>query len=216
MQATCPQCQTRIQIDDAKVPDKAFNVKCPKCSNVVKLPGKVAAPPPGMETAAPVFSSAALSTAVTTPIATPGERAIVTFPDDALAQAMKETLTRLGYAVDIVPAEDAARLLDQGLFVMAATARVAAAQGKGESLYQRITRMPPDSRRRVFVILAGDEFKTGDGTQAWAVLGDLVVSTRDAAMCDNAVRTVMAERNRLYQVFIDAKRRHEESFSTSP
>jgi hypothetical protein len=73
--------------------------------------------------------------------------------------------------------------------------------------------MPPDSRRRVFVILAGEEFKTGDGTQAWAVLADLVVAARDAAMCDNAIRTVMAERNRLFQVFIDAKRRHEESFT---
>jgi hypothetical protein len=178
----------------------------------VKLPGKVAAPPPS-ETAAPVFSEEALRSTVSTPLAAAGERAIVTFPDPALAQAMSQTLTRLGYAVDIVPADDASRLLDQGLFVMAATARVAGGQGKGESLYQRITRMSPESRRRVFAILAGDEFKTGDGTQAWAVLADLVVSSRDAGMADNAIRTVMAERNRLYQVFVDAKKRHEESFT---
>jgi predicted Zn finger-like uncharacterized protein len=211
VQASCPQCQTRIQIDDAKVPDRPFNVKCPKCANVVKLPGKVAAPP--ATDGASAFSEESLRSTVSTPLAAPGERAIVTFPDPALSEAMSATLGRLGYAVDVVAADDAARLLDQGLFAIAATARVGGGQGKGESLYQRVTRMSPESRRRVFVILAGDEFKTGDGTQAWAVLADLVISGRDAAMADNAIRTVMAERNRLYQVFVDAKRRHEESFT---
>jgi twitching motility protein PilT len=34
-----------ITIDDAKVPDRPFGVKCPKCQTVVKLPGKAAAAP---------------------------------------------------------------------------------------------------------------------------------------------------------------------------
>jgi len=212
VQAPCPQCQTRIQIDDAKVPDRPFNVKCPKCGAVVKLPGKMAAPP-AAEVATPAFSEESLRAAVDAkPLAAPGERAIVSFPDPTVAEAMGQTLTRLGYAVDNVPGDDAARLLDQGLFVVAATARVAAAPGKSESLYQRLTRMSPEGRRRVFVILAGDEFKTGDGTQAWAVLADLVLGTKDVGMADNALRTVMGERNRLYQVYVEAKRRHEESF----
>jgi twitching motility protein PilT len=40
VQATCPQCANLITIDDAKVPDRPFGVKCPKCQNVVRLPGK--------------------------------------------------------------------------------------------------------------------------------------------------------------------------------
>jgi pilus retraction protein PilT len=31
MQASCPQCGNRVAIDDAKVPDKPFQVKCPQC-----------------------------------------------------------------------------------------------------------------------------------------------------------------------------------------
>jgi predicted Zn finger-like uncharacterized protein len=215
VQASCPQCQTRIQIDDAKVPDRPFNVKCPKCSTVVKLPGKAAAPPPApvSDLATPAFSEEALRAVVGTHVATPGERALVSFAEPGLAHAVAQTLIRLGYAVDTVAADDAARLFDQGLFAVVATARVAAAAGKGESLYQRMTRSSPEGRRRVFVILCGDEFKTGDGMQAWAVLADLVVSTHDAAMADNAVRTVMAERTRLYQVYLDAKRRYDESFA---
>lgn len=211
MQANCPQCQTRIQIDDAKVPDRPFNVKCPKCSTVVKLPGKAPSVPTS-DTATPVYSEESLRQAVSAaPLAGPGERAIVAFPDPELAQAMAGTLTRLGYNTEIVPPDDAARVLEQGLFTMAAAARMAAPQGK-ESLYQRLTRSSPEARRKIFLILAGDEFKTGDGMQAWAVLADLVLSGKDAGMADNAIRTVMAERNRLYQVYIESKRRYEESF----
>src|SRR6185503_13605371 len=42
MQASCPQCTQRIVIEDAKVPDRPFAVRCPKCQATVRLPGKAA------------------------------------------------------------------------------------------------------------------------------------------------------------------------------
>ena len=63
------------------------------------------------------------------------------------------------------------------------------------------------------MVLVGDEFKTGDGTQAWRCLADLVVNAKDAAAADMLFRNTLAERNRLYQVFLDAKKRHEMSAS---
>ena len=45
MQANCPKCSHRIVIDDAKAPDRPFNVRCPKCQNPVRFPGKGAATP---------------------------------------------------------------------------------------------------------------------------------------------------------------------------
>ena len=80
-----------------------------------------------------------------------------------------------------------------------------------ESLYQRLGRLSPEARRRVFLVLVGDEFKTGDGTQAWAALADLVIQSRDVAGVDNVLLNTLAERTRLYQVFLDARRRFEES-----
>ncbi len=44
MQANCLNCGNGITIDDARVPDRPFGVKCPKCSTVVKLPGRTATP----------------------------------------------------------------------------------------------------------------------------------------------------------------------------
>ncbi len=44
MQASCPQCAQAIIIPDAKVPDRPFTVKCPKCQAAVRLAGRGAAP----------------------------------------------------------------------------------------------------------------------------------------------------------------------------
>lgn len=246
MQAQCPQCAQRIVIDDAKVPDKPFAVKCPKCQTIVRLPGKAAAPepepelsfeepklpePPAPPAVAPNAPPTDLSSSVMheemraqvmaqlrREMAGPGaepsshERALVSIPDRAQAAAITLILTRLGYNVDSVEEhEDAARFVEQGAYAVAATTRAAAAGGRSESLYQRITRLSPDQRRRLFVILVGDEFKSGDSVQAFAVVADVVLNSRDAAGADNVVRGVLAERKRLYQVFVDARRRFEAS-----
>lgn len=253
MQALCPQCQQKIVIDDAKVPDRPFNVRCPRCQTVVKLAGKGAgAAPPAAP--APAFAPPPIATLVapapTPPPPTPmhsgaapdasgshssdemraqmmaqlrremaggdatggGQAALVAFPDPAHAVAITLTLTRLGYHVDTVENfDDGARLLDQGIYPLVVSARVAAAPGRPESLYQRMARLSPDQRRRVFVILVGDDFKTGDGTQAFLVLADVVLNTRDAGSADQVIRAALLDRKRLYQAYDDARKRFEES-----
>jgi predicted Zn finger-like uncharacterized protein len=248
MQANCPNCSQRIVIDDAKVPDRAFSVKCPKCQTVVKFPGKGAAPPTIAVAAAPATGTFAVPPApgafpAVTPTAGPaaeapaaesgpseemraqmmaqlrrelaiGEgrpvgRAMVALPDRTRAGAMALPLTRLGYQVDTVDnAEEGARLLEQGVYDMVVTTRAAAVGGR-ESLYQRINRLSAEGRRRIFLVLVGDEYKTGDGTQAWAVMADLVIAARDVPNADAALLPSLAERTRLYQVFLDARKRQE-------
>ena len=261
MQANCTNCQQRIVIDDAKVPDRAFSVKCPKCQTVVRFPGKGAAPvvsapgtssfasnlPAGAYPAAPPTSAfpaypnapAAASAAGPGPAPAPpaaeaatseemratmmaqirremsiGEgkmvgRAMVALTDRAQAGAMALPLTRLGYQVDTVEnAEEGARLLEQGVYDLVVATRSPAAAGR-ESLYQRLNRLSPDRRRRIFLVIVGDEFKTGEGTQAWAVIADLVIAARDIPTADSVLLPALAERTRLYQVFVDARKRFE-------
>ena len=263
MQANCTNCAQRIVIDDAKVPDRPFSVKCPKCQTVVRFPGKGAAPlvsapgtssfasnlPAGAYPAAPPTSAypaypaapgaptaGAPGTAAPSAPAPPeppseelraqmmaqvrrelslGEggkvvgRAMVALADRAHAGAMTLPLTRVGYQVDTVENPDeGARLLEQGVYDLVVATRAQGAPGR-ESLHQRLNRLSPDGRRRIFVVLVGDEFKTGDGTQAWAVMADLVISTRDIPTADAVLLPTLAERTRLYQVYNDARKRQE-------
>jgi len=221
MQATCPQCSNKLTIDDAKVPDRAFSVKCPRCQATLKLPGRgaegtagpAASAPAGVAVSADEMKAQVMAQLRREMGAAEGSagRALVVLPDRALAGTVTLVLTRQGYAVDTIDdSDEGGRLVEQGAYAMVATARTAAAAGK-ESLHQRINRLSPDARRRLFLVLVGDDFRTGDGTQAFALLADLVVNSRDAATADTALRNTVAERTRLYQAMGDARRRMEAS-----
>jgi hypothetical protein len=196
-----------------------FGVKCPKCQAVVRFPGRGSAPEPAAPAAAPPAAAGAgdelrvqMMAQLRREMAAtePGQagRALVALPDRNTASAVALMLSRLGYGVDTLDDwEEGARLLEQGVFTLVATARVGGAAGKRESLYQRLNRLSPEARRRLFVVLVGDEFKSGDGAQAFVGLGDLVLSGADAATGDLLVRNTVLERQRLYQSFADAKRR---------
>jgi predicted Zn finger-like uncharacterized protein len=225
VQAQCPQCSTRIQIEDAKVPDRPFKVRCPKCQHVMTLPGRgqapaeetepapppapPAPPPPAPppEAPAPMLSQAALERAER---AAAGERDAIVALVGPAAEPLQKALEHLGFHVDVVEdIEEGARLLEQGVYEVAVTSRSTAEPGRPETLAQRMLRMPLDTRRRAFVVLVGEEFRSGDGTQAWAAQADLVLHPNDTARAEHLVRATMTERKRLYQPLVDARRRIE-------
>jgi predicted Zn finger-like uncharacterized protein len=219
VQAQCPQCSTRIQIDDTKVPDKPFKVRCPKCQHVMTLAGRgqppaeaagpsaAPTPSPAPGEPAPMLSQAALERAER---AAAGERDAIIALVGPAAEAVQRALEQLGFHVDVVEdIEEGARLLEQGVYEVAVTSRGVAEPGRPETLAQRMLRMPLDTRRRVFAILVGDEFRTGDGTQAWAAQADLVLHPNDTARAEHLIRATMTERRRLYQPLVDAHRRIE-------
>ncbi|HYN04492.1 MAG TPA: zinc-ribbon domain-containing protein [Vicinamibacteria bacterium] len=231
MQAQCSQCSTRIQIDDTKVPDRPFKVRCPKCQTVMTLPGRgadapaapEAEPPPPASEAPPASGPEAAAPPPYEPPPPPSPEATARREraeggaNDALialsgpaATGLRQALERLKFNVDSVDdIEEGARLLEQGVYEVAVTARTPAEPGKPETLAQRMLRLPIDARRRVFVILVGEEFRTADGTQAWAAQADLVVNPADAGRCEHLIRSTMTERKRLYQPLVDARRKIE-------
>lgn len=220
MQVQCSQCQTRIQVDDAKVPDRPFKLKCPRCAAVLSLPGRAPASPApaGVAPSAPAAPTEAAPPPPDPPSSESLARedrlregqhdAIVALP--FALPLLEQALQRLGFNVDTATnIEEGARLLEQGVYELAVTAPAVFEPGRPETLAQRILRLSPDMRRRVFVMLVGEQFRTGDGTQAWAAQADLVLNPADVARCENYVRSTMSERKRLYQPFLDAKRRLE-------
>jgi predicted Zn finger-like uncharacterized protein len=225
VQAQCSQCSTRIQIDDTKVPDRPFKVRCPKCQAVMTLPGRGADSPAAPEAEPPATASGPDAAAPPpyepppppSPEATARRERAEAGANDALialsgpaATGLRQALERLKFNVDSVDdVEEGARLLEQGVYEVAVTARTPPEPGQPETLAQRMLRLPIDARRRVFVILVGPEFRTADGTQAWAAQADLVVNPADAGRCEHLIRSTMTDRKRLYQPLVDARRRIE-------
>ena len=223
MQAQCPKCSARIQIDDTKVPDRPFKVRCPKCQGVMTLPGRAhdpaeatasglmpPVPPPSPDAApTPMLSQAALERAER---AAAGERDAIIALGGPSAEVLQTALEHLGFHADVVEdVEEGARLLEQGVYEVAVTSLSVAEPGRPESLAQRMLRMPLDTRRRVFVVLVGEEFRSGDGTQAWTLQADLVLHPGDMGRAEHLIRATMNERKRLYQPLEDARKRVEGS-----
>jgi predicted Zn finger-like uncharacterized protein len=245
VQATCPQCSNRVNIDDARAPERAFSVKCPKCQTAVRFPGRaaaVAAPAvPGSPAPVPAAPSPAAAPAATPPppAAAGGSppavgsealsqlrrevmesgrggptQVLVGVPDRAVAGALTLPLTRLGHTIEMLDTpEEGGRLLEQGAYGIVVTTQTAPVPGKTEMLYQRVARLNPDARRRIFLILVGEDLKTGDGTQAFVLQADFVVNPRDAGSVEGALLNAMAERNRVYQAFVEARKRAEAAAS---
>ena len=227
MQAPCPQCGNKILIDDAKVPDRPFQVKCPKCQTAVKFPGRT----PAATAEAPAVEASGVSAPSAGEMqaqmmaqlrremsagegTAAGGRALVAVADKVVAGTIMVVLTRIGYQVDpLDEGMEGARLLEQGSYELVVTTRAGAAPGRPESLYQRLNRLNPEGRRHLFVVLVGDEFKTGDATQAFACLADVVVNSKDVASADALIRGTVNEKSRLYKAFQDARRRYEASAS---
>lgn len=233
MQAACPQCQYHINIDDVRAPERAFSVKCPKCQTSVRFPGRGAAHAASAEVAAtsaattpmasetpasPAFSEDLRASAaaqirrdmgVSADPATP-MRAMVAVGDRAQAGALTLSLTRLGFSVDALEdGENGFRLVEQGHYPLVVTTRSAGTDGRGESLYARLNRLGSEARRRLFLLLVDNDFKSGDGVQAFVALADLVLHPRDVAGAELLLRNAVAERARLYHGFLDAQRRFE-------
>jgi hypothetical protein len=69
--------------------------------------------------------------------------------------------------------------------------------------------MPAQLRRELFVVLVGEDLRTGDVQQAFAVTADLVLRPQDAGSAESLLRIATSERRRLYQTYRDAKARAE-------
>jgi hypothetical protein len=220
MQATCSSCSNVVTVDEnnPKLPQGPFSVKCPKCQTPVRFAGRGAAAAAKPAEAAPRAAepvptpapapAPAPSAAPIKPTALPGERALVALDDRQRAAELARSLARLGYEVDTSSDADAVRVLDQGAHAIVAMARTVA-EGGSLTCYQRLFLVPSDLRRQFFLILVGDEYTTGDGVQAFVVHGDLVIASPDAGSCEAVIRERLIERNRLFRVFVECKRKND-------
>ena len=230
MQANCPNCSQVLVVDDAKVPAGPFMLKCPKCEKAMRLPGKggaagnggttkpeaTAKPATAGSTPAPQPSAPQPPppTTSTPPMAGPPSqegtasgRAMVSLVDGAERGALSDRLRRLGYEVDeVADPAGAMKALEQNRYALIATTK----NGKPADLYGHLATLVPEQRREVFLVLVGPDFQTGDVTQAFTVMADFVVNSKDVETADSLLQRTVREKAELYQAYLEAVKRAEE------
>lgn len=119
---------------------------------------------------------------------------------------MTTVLGRMGFAVEqLDSADDKLLRLQQGEFAVVISARNGVPEDR--NVYRIMQTLPLEIRRRLFLVLVGDDVQTGEGTQAFALVADLVVNSKDAPSSDRILGQMLQERKRIYQTFWDAEDR---------
>lgn len=136
-------------------------------------------------------------------------RALVHFSDPALVQRVSTLVARAGFLVDkLDDGEEKILKLQQGDFDLVATSSNGAPES--QVVVNNVNRLPMEVRRRLFLVLVGDQFKSGDSTQAFVTRSDLVLKGDDVESAGRLLTFTLEERRRLYQSFLDAETRQAE------
>lgn len=136
-------------------------------------------------------------------------KALIAFPSPEVADAVSGVLARLGFTVDPLDSRDDKLIhLQQGDYDVVATTRNGAPDERNP--YRLAQLLPAEVRRRLFLLLVGDDLQTGEGSQAFALQADLVVNAKDAGQADRLLLQALHERRRLFQTFWDVEDRKAE------
>ncbi len=211
----CPKCQGMVKVPGRGAQPAAPAAPAPSVPTAAQpvppspAPVQAQAPAPPSPTPPP-FSPGPSSPPSPPPRVAlqsgPAAKALVAIPAADVALTMTSVLGRLGFAVEqLEPLDDKILRLQQGDFAVIVSARNGVPDDR--NVYRIIQTMPLEIRRRLFLVLVGDDVQTGEGIQAFALLADMVVQSKDAASCDRLLAQTLQERKRVYQTFWDAEDR---------
>jgi predicted Zn finger-like uncharacterized protein len=214
----CPKCQGMVKVPGRgaqPAPTPAATPPPVPAGKVEAQPAPQSPAPPTPAAPPPNLAPPSFSPPPPAPLAPPARvapasggaaKALVAFPAAEMALTMASVLGRLGFAVDQIDAADEKILrLQQGEYAVVASAKNGVPDDR--NVYKIVQSMPLELRRRLFLVLVGDDVQSGEGTQAFALLADLVVQSKDAASCDRLLAQTLHERKRVYQTFWDAEDR---------
>ena len=213
MEVVCDHCGAKLKIPDEKVPkDRKLALTCPKCKKKIVVdtrresarpageerPKEAAPPPPPPEDlrddAADIgFYEEGVSLA------------LVLGRDPGEADSLREAVEELGYKC--VTAENTRRAvstirLHHFDLILLSDGFDGVEAGKSPVL-QFMNHLSMSVRRRIFLALVGDEFKTMDNMAAFAMSVNLVISRDDADRCTPILKRAIADNERFYKVMKD-------------
>lgn len=227
MEVSCDKCRTRFTIPDEKVPrDRTVRLTCPKCKGSIALGGE---PSPGAPESKAAMNGEEFRLRFIDPKASkkPAEEsysyedytgdqaleffeegtklALVMADNQEHSEVIRGAVEKIGYKFIVTPnTRDAIGKLRFHHFDLVILAEGFDGQPLDHSaILNYLNRLPVNIRRRVFLALVSDGFKTMDNMMAFAMSANVVINTKDTEKLDLVLRKAMAENERFYKVFVD-------------
>ena len=222
MESLCESCQAKLNIPDEKLPaGQRVSVKCPRCGNKLIVEAVGAKPEPtdvpkqGLEKPQPEYDAPPSNEMAGLDDAE-ADRAL-----DSYGEGEKLALIMVAQTDPADPIEDALERLDYN-GIQAKNTREALAKMqfqnfdlvilsdrfdntplKQSPVLQYLNHLSMSVRRRMFVLLMGDAFRTMDPMLAFAMSANLVANWKDLERLPNILGRAIADHERFYKVFMD-------------
>jgi predicted Zn finger-like uncharacterized protein len=215
MEVVCENCKAKLNIPDEKIPaGKRTIISCPKCKNKISLE------PPAAEPAQPVSEvKREAEPPQPKPRAAAEEEkvedlgfyeegvklALVLENEPGEAEAVKAAVEELGYkyvsAENTRMAVSTLRLHHFDLVVL--SDRFEGVAMEQSPVIQYMNNLSMSIRRRIFLALIGDTFKTMDNMTAYAMSVNMVINREDLDKLPSILKRGLSENEMFYKVLMD-------------
>jgi len=228
MEVTCAQCNTKLNVPDEKIPkDQMIRINCPKCKNKItidshlstqnepssddsfaetgKLHLKFIESKRGEDIEKSEDVKDDFSDDEALDFFDEGTKLALVLADDDMAEKVKIAVEELGYKYVPTPnTRDALGKLRFHRFDVVFIAEGFDGQELDNSpIRNYLNSLSMSSRRRIFLALMGDKFKTMDDMMAYTMSANMVISTKDAGKLSSILKKGLSEYERFYKVFMD-------------
>jgi CheY-like chemotaxis protein len=227
MELSCEKCRTRFTIPDERVPkDRVIRLACPKCKGSISVGSET---PPPVHGSKAIDNGEEFRLRFIEPKAPQkpaeesygyedytGDQALEFFEEGtklALVMAdsqehsemMRSAAEKIGYKFITTPnTRDAIGKLRFHHFDLIILAEGFDGQSLERSaILSYLNRLPMPVRRRIFLALVSDSFKTMDNVMAFAMSANVVINTKDTEKLHLVMRRAIVENERFYKVFTD-------------
>ena len=224
MEVTCGQCKTRFNIPDDKVPkDRVLKLNCPKCKGKISLGGEAPEQPPkanetgevplkmmdpaaGKKTPEESYGYEDFTTDEALDFFEEGIKLALIMPNSSMNEDhLRAGLELIGYKCVSTPnTRDAIGKLRFHHFDLIVLGDGFDNQTLDHSvIVNYLNRLPMSVRRRIFLVLISENFKTMDNMMAFAISANVVINSKDIEKLHLILKKAVSENERFYKVFMD-------------
>jgi predicted Zn finger-like uncharacterized protein len=204
MEITCEHCKTKLNIPDEKIPkNKALRISCPKCKKRMTLDTPKAAPKDS-ENDKYGYRDYTDDEALT--FYEEGTKlALVMDNNPEQSEKIKTAVEQLGYNFISAPnTRDAIGRMRFHHFDLIILSDGFDGQGLENSpVLNYLNNISMSARRRVFVALVGERFKTMDNMMAFAMSANVVINTKEQDKLSAILKRAISDNEKFYKVFMD-------------
>ncbi len=224
----CDNCSVSLQLDESKIPNKLFTVRCPRCSNMIRVtPGKDMSavqqlksnsPAPAVEDGTKEFAAKESEVQINSALrallsALQTENKVIESKDEQMTkprrvllcigknrEVIAKTLANAGYKVYLAetPAQANERLREGKTEILLLSPDFAAEFSGAAVVQQKVNAMYASERRRLFLVLIQEGATTMNAHEAFLRNLNLIVAAEDINQLPLILNKALQDFNDLY------------------